>query len=143
MRVTLIVVGVLLMFFGAVWFLQGINVLPGSFMTGQTQWAVYGGSRSSLVSLLSTVLGVCPALRNDRECSDPIVRGIDSRRCKPMPVDHFAARRWTTKRAHAHRARRGRRLSPTLAARTASCCRAWGLGTSMAAVFDHLVILCR
>jgi hypothetical protein len=25
-----------------VWFLQGINVLPGSFMTGQTKWAVYG-----------------------------------------------------------------------------------------------------
>jgi len=32
-----------LMFFGTVWFFQGINVLPGSFMTGQTQWAVYGG----------------------------------------------------------------------------------------------------
>jgi uncharacterized membrane protein YidH (DUF202 family) len=43
MRITLIVLGVLLMFFGAVWFFQGINVLPGSFMTGQTQWAVYGG----------------------------------------------------------------------------------------------------
>lgn len=28
---------------GAIWFLQGINVLPGSFMTGQTQWAIYGG----------------------------------------------------------------------------------------------------
>ena len=42
MRITLIVVGVLLMFFGAVWFFQGINILPGSFMTGQTQWAVYG-----------------------------------------------------------------------------------------------------
>ena len=27
---------------GAIWFLQGINVLPGSFMTGQTRWAVYG-----------------------------------------------------------------------------------------------------
>jgi hypothetical protein len=43
MRTTLIVVGVLLMLVGAVWFFQGINVLPGSFMTGQTQWAVYGG----------------------------------------------------------------------------------------------------
>ena len=31
-----------LMFFGGVWFLQGIGVLPGSFMTGQLQWAVYG-----------------------------------------------------------------------------------------------------
>jgi hypothetical protein len=43
MRVALSVVGVLLMLAGAVWFLQGINVLPGSFMTGQTQWAIYGG----------------------------------------------------------------------------------------------------
>ena len=34
--------GSVLMFFGLVWFLQGINVLPGSFMTGQLQWAVYG-----------------------------------------------------------------------------------------------------
>jgi uncharacterized membrane protein HdeD (DUF308 family) len=42
MRTTLIVIGVLLMLVGTVWFLQGINVLPGSFMTGQTQWAVYG-----------------------------------------------------------------------------------------------------
>jgi len=37
------IVGVILMVFGAIWFLQGINVLPGSFMTGQIQWAVYGG----------------------------------------------------------------------------------------------------
>ena len=28
---------------GSIWFLQGINVLPGSFMTGQIQWAIYGG----------------------------------------------------------------------------------------------------
>jgi len=35
--------GVLLMLAGGVWFLQGINVLPGSFMTGQIQWAIYGG----------------------------------------------------------------------------------------------------
>jgi uncharacterized membrane protein HdeD (DUF308 family) len=43
MRITLTVVGVLLVLLGTIWFLQGINVLPGSFMTGQTQWAVYGG----------------------------------------------------------------------------------------------------
>ena len=35
-------VAVLMMLMGAVWVLQGINVLPGSFMTGQTQWALYG-----------------------------------------------------------------------------------------------------
>jgi hypothetical protein len=42
MRSALNIVGVLLLFSGSIWFLQGINVLPGSFMTGQTQWAVYG-----------------------------------------------------------------------------------------------------
>jgi hypothetical protein len=43
MKITLNIAGGILVFFGAVWFLQGINVLPGSFMTGQIQWAVYGG----------------------------------------------------------------------------------------------------
>jgi hypothetical protein len=43
MKSTLNIVGGLLLIFGAVWFLQGINVLPGSFMTGQIRWAVYGG----------------------------------------------------------------------------------------------------
>ena len=42
MKITLNVVGAVLMLLGAVWFLQGINVLPGSFMTGQVQWAIYG-----------------------------------------------------------------------------------------------------
>jgi len=35
--------GMVLIAVGSIWFLQGINVLPGSFMTGQIQWAVYGG----------------------------------------------------------------------------------------------------
>jgi len=43
MKITLNIAGGILVFFGAVWFLQGIDVLPGSFMTGQIQWAVYGG----------------------------------------------------------------------------------------------------
>jgi hypothetical protein len=42
-KVTLNIVGAVLVLFGAIWFLQGINVLPGSFMTGQIRWAVYGG----------------------------------------------------------------------------------------------------
>jgi hypothetical protein len=37
------VVGVILILAGGVWFLQGINILPGSFMTGQIEWAIYGG----------------------------------------------------------------------------------------------------
>ena len=43
MRIPMIIAGVLLVLMGGVWILQGINVLPGSFMTGQTKWAVYGG----------------------------------------------------------------------------------------------------
>ena len=43
MKIVLNIVGVILVLIGGVWFLQGINVLPGSFMTGQTRWAVYGG----------------------------------------------------------------------------------------------------
>jgi hypothetical protein len=34
---------VLLILMGGVWFLQGINVLPGSYMTGNPQWAINGG----------------------------------------------------------------------------------------------------
>jgi len=42
MKIAFNVVGVILMLMGAIWFLQGINILPGSFMTGQIRWAVYG-----------------------------------------------------------------------------------------------------
>ena len=42
MRIALHVAGFLCVLTGCVWILQGINVLPGSFMTGQTKWAVYG-----------------------------------------------------------------------------------------------------
>jgi hypothetical protein len=43
MRIVLNVLGVLCLLVGCVWILQGINILPGSFMTGQTKWAIYGG----------------------------------------------------------------------------------------------------
>ena len=42
MRTTINIIGGIFIFFGIVWILQGINILPGSFMTGQMQWAVYG-----------------------------------------------------------------------------------------------------
>jgi hypothetical protein len=55
MRIILRVVGVLMMLMGVIWFLQGINILPGSFMTGQIQWAVYG-SGTALVGLVLIVI---------------------------------------------------------------------------------------
>lgn len=42
MKYVLMIVGAVLIFFGGIWFLQGINILPGSFMTGQTKWAIIG-----------------------------------------------------------------------------------------------------
>lgn len=55
MKIILTIIGVLLILFGAVWVLQGINVLPGSFMTGQIRWAIYGGI-AVLVGVLMIVL---------------------------------------------------------------------------------------
>ena len=43
MRIVSNIFGVLCLLLGCVWILQGINILPGSFMTGQTKWAIYGG----------------------------------------------------------------------------------------------------
>ena len=43
MKASMNIAGAVLIAIGAIWFLQGINVLPGSFMTGQIQWAVCGG----------------------------------------------------------------------------------------------------
>jgi len=41
-KLVLNVAGALAVLMGTVWFLQGINVLPGSFMSGQIRWALYG-----------------------------------------------------------------------------------------------------
>jgi uncharacterized membrane protein HdeD (DUF308 family) len=52
MRIVMIVSGVLCLLLGCVWILQGINILPGSFMTGQTKWAIYG----ALLVIIGVVL---------------------------------------------------------------------------------------
>ena len=41
---------------GTIWFLQGIGVLPGSFMSGQPKWAVYGGI-ADVVGVILIVIG--------------------------------------------------------------------------------------
>lgn len=51
MKIALNILGVLLVLFGAIWFFQGVNLLPGSFMSGQIRWAVYGG--------IAVVVGIC------------------------------------------------------------------------------------
>lgn len=39
-----IVLGALCILMGVVWVLQRVNVLPGSFMTGDLQWSHRGGA---------------------------------------------------------------------------------------------------
>jgi hypothetical protein len=56
------IVGILLALNGAIWLLQGINIMPGSFMSGQTRWAIYGG--------LSVIVGVALLLWANRRQAD-------------------------------------------------------------------------
>lgn len=42
MKTTSRILGILIFLAGTVWFLQGVNVLPGSYMTGDPQWAING-----------------------------------------------------------------------------------------------------
>lgn len=46
------VAGVLLGLIGGVWLLQGVGVLPGSFMTGQAFWAWVGAGCLAVAAVL-------------------------------------------------------------------------------------------
>ncbi len=43
MKIALNIIGILILLPGLIFFLQGINILLGSPMTGQPQWAITGG----------------------------------------------------------------------------------------------------
>jgi drug/metabolite transporter superfamily protein YnfA len=61
-RNTLIAIGAVLVVFGGVWFLQGIDVLGGSGMSGQTKWAVIG----AIIVVVGVVVVVTGARRPRR-----------------------------------------------------------------------------
>jgi len=63
MRYVLVVVGGLMVLMGGVWLLQGIGILPGSFMTGQPFWAIMGA-----ISLAVGGLLVLAGFRSNRQC---------------------------------------------------------------------------
>jgi hypothetical protein len=42
MRIGSLILGLIAIFAGGVWIMQGAGVLPGSFMTGQRMWLVIG-----------------------------------------------------------------------------------------------------
>jgi hypothetical protein len=58
MRAIGIVVGLLLLLVGVIWILQGINMLPGSFMSGRLGYALLG--------LVVAIVGVVILLRITR-----------------------------------------------------------------------------
>jgi len=53
----LLVVGILLDLLGSIWMLQGMNVLPGSFMTGQPFWAG-AGAVAVVVGMVLVILAM-------------------------------------------------------------------------------------
>jgi len=59
MKIAATILSILLILVGAVWYLQGINVIGGSVMTGQSQWAVYGS--------ITVVIGVALLLFTNRK----------------------------------------------------------------------------
>jgi hypothetical protein len=52
LRYVLLIVGGLMVLMGGVWLLQGVGILPGSFMTGQPFWAVMGAVFLAVGALL-------------------------------------------------------------------------------------------
>ncbi|MCX6079658.1 MAG: hypothetical protein NTW32_09020 [Chloroflexi bacterium] len=52
MKIALNVLGTLLVLMGIIWILQGVNILPGSFMTGQIKWAYNGAISTALGATL-------------------------------------------------------------------------------------------
>lgn len=53
----MVIVGAILDLVGTIWILQGLNILPGSFMTGQPFWAG-AGVVAMLTGMALLVLGV-------------------------------------------------------------------------------------
>ncbi len=57
MRWGLRIVGVLMVLLGGVWIGQGLNLIPGSFMTGQAFWA-WAGAATFVVGVALLALGL-------------------------------------------------------------------------------------
>lgn len=53
----MIVVGVLAVVIGGVWIGQGLNLIPGSFMTGDKKWFVIG-TIVAVIGIILLVLGI-------------------------------------------------------------------------------------
>ena len=105
MRMALNVSGVLCLLVGCVWILQGVNILPGSFMTGQIVWAIYGG----VLGVVGTILLILasrapkkPRLADDQETSE-----------ESRDVERFRALRDVTVQIWAEQGESGMTVSST------------------------------
>lgn len=56
-RVVLVVIGLIALVVGGVWVGQGLNLIPGSFMTGNRMW-LYIGLVVGIVGIILIALGL-------------------------------------------------------------------------------------
>jgi hypothetical protein len=73
MKVFLIVCGSLLTLVGGIWFFQGLNVLLGSFMSGQPLW-MWIGAGTAIVGAVLFILGLLrkkPGVRRGTDGTQP------------------------------------------------------------------------
>jgi hypothetical protein len=54
MKVTLMIVGIVLLVVGAIWVLQGLNLIAGGAMSGHKKWVLIGGT----LAVVGVVLGI-------------------------------------------------------------------------------------
>jgi len=66
-RIALNVVGAFLLLTGVIWFLQGINILLGTPMSGQLRWSVWG----TLAAVVGVGLLVYANRRNRSPAGQP------------------------------------------------------------------------
>ena len=67
LRVVSIVVGILFLFTGVVWILQGTNVLTQGFMAGQSRWTGIG----SAVVVIGVILIILGSIRRKGKPGTP------------------------------------------------------------------------
>ena len=58
MRLAIRTVAILALLAGVVFFFQGIGVIPGSFMTGRSEWAVIGAALVAAAGALYWLSGM-------------------------------------------------------------------------------------
>ena len=85
LRIAGMIVGALCVLMGVVWIFQGINVIPGSFMTGDIDWSYRGGVLAVVglvVLFLSMPQAACKRFVSSAQGRD---QAIDGSTARPAP----------------------------------------------------------